>query len=139
MDLKIKSNRMQNTIISVVVIIIIIALIPPIYNMFKNASRSTVRNQASGAVDIAETLYIELNLKNEVGLPFKMEFTENGYKVYENNIEITIPEELVPDVKGEMPTGGDVVIDRNGDTIATDLIFGRYTCDSIKGEVTCED
>ena len=108
-----------------VLLFVLVPLIQKIvYNMAWNAAMTSTKE----TVNTVKTFYTDMNLFNEVGLPFKVVFYEDGHEFYEFGKKVSYLYELNIQNDGELPTGGSVQINKDGSATVTDLTFGHFKC-----------
>lgn len=122
------SRVMEYSAIVIFLMIILIILVPAVskivYNMSKDASVSNTK----GTIDMVKSFYVDMNLLNEVGLPFKVVFNKDGYKFYEMGNEVNYERHLNIKNQGKLPTAGSVEITIDGTVTVKDLTFGNFKC-----------
>ena len=108
-----------------IVLLVLVPLIQKIvYNMVWNAAMTSTKE----TINIVKIFYTDMNLSNEVGLPFKVTFYEDEYEFYEFGKKVNYSYELNIQNDGELPTGGSIQINDDGSTTVTDLTFGHFKC-----------
>lgn len=136
-----KSIRIiEYAMVIIVLLIVLIILVPAlgkiIYNVSKNASiTSTV-----GTIDSVKAFYTDMNIENEVALPFKVVFDNGNYTFYEMGQKVNYKRSLNIKTKGKLPKAGSVEITIDGTITVKDLTFGNFKCNQTNDEnLTCDN
>ena len=113
----------------VIIILVLLAILVPslqkiVYNMSQNSSITSTK----GTIEIVKTFYTDMNLTNEVGLPFRVVFNKNGYTFYEAGIKVNYKRRLNVKNTGKLPKAGYVEITIDGTVTVKDLTFGNFKC-----------
>lgn len=114
--------------IMVFFLVIIIIIYPSLSKIFYNMGHDSAITSTQGTIDTVKSFYIDMNLTNEVALPFKVVFDKNGYKYYENGKEVNYKRQLNIKNDGELPKAGSVEIRADGTVAVVDLTFGNFKC-----------
>lgn len=134
------SRVMEYSAIVIFLMIILIILVPSVskivYNMSKDASVSNTK----GTIDMVKSFYVDMNLTNEVGLPFKVVFDKNGYTFYENGKKVNYKRQLNIKNQGKLPKAGSVTINVDGTVSVKDLTFGNFKCNQTNDQnLVCDN
>ncbi len=103
-------------------------LVPLIQKIVYNVAWQTSMTNTKETINTVKSFYTDMNLFNEVGLPFKVVFSEDGYTFYEFGKEVNYLYELNIQNDGELPTGGSVQINTDGSATVENLTFGKFKC-----------
>ena len=131
-EIKIDQDKLVQILIGIFMTFLAIIIIITSTLMYKG----TLREKNFLILDFARTLYVELNLKTEVGLPFKIIFDSKGYTLYGNDTSI----EQTFTIKTELPNhpkSGEIIIDEKGNITSKKLKYGPYYCSYRNSELTC--
>ena len=121
-------------------LIIIIILVPSVSKIVYNMSKDSATTSTQGMIDTVKSYYVDINLLNEVGLPFKVVFDEDGYTFYENGKEVEYESRLNIEITGKTPTSGSIQINTDGTVTVTDLTFGNFTCNQTdSSDIICDN
>ncbi len=132
MDDNVKGIKMvENGLVIIVLFIIIMILFPAVTKLINKSMQTSAQISTKNIIENVKTLYTTINLIDEVNLPFKVVYNENGYKIYSNNNEYTPGAMARATMKGKMPTSGSIEITKDGVVVVTNLKFGSYTCNQI--------
>lgn len=130
-----EENIHRNTIkgieysaIMVFFLIIIIIVWPSLSKIFYNMRRDSAITSTKGTIEIVKSFYIDMNLTNEVALPFKVVFTKDGYTYYEDGKKVNYKRQLNIKNKGELPKSGSIEIQIDGTVKVENLTFGNFKC-----------
>ncbi len=114
----------------VVLIIVLPSLNTIIYNMSKDSAITSTKN----TIDAIKSIYTNMNLINEVGLPFKAIFNKDGYTFYEMDQKVNYKTTINIKIDGDLPKSGSITINEDGTVTAKDLIFGNIKCNQVKDQ-----
>ena len=118
----------------IVLFIVLIIVLPSVstitYNMSKDAAVTSTKNM----IDSVKATYTNMNLKNEVALPFETKFNENGYTFYEMGKKVNYELTINIHIDGELPKSGSILINEDGTVTVKDLTFGKIKCNQIKDQ-----
>lgn len=118
----------------IVLLIVLIIVLPSVstitYNMSKDAAVTSTKNM----IDSVKATYTNMNLKNEVALPFETKFNENGYTFYEMGKQVNYELTINIHIDGELPKSGSILINEDGTVTVKDLTFGKIKCNQIKDQ-----
>ena len=107
--------------IMVFFLLILIILVPSISKIVYNMAKQSSITSTKGTIDTVKSFYTDMNLLNEVGLPFKVEFNEDGYTFYELGKKVNYERSLNIKNLGKLPTDGSVQINVDGTVTLLDL------------------
>ena len=131
-EIKIDKDMLLRILIGIFMTFLVVIVVITAVLMYKG----TLREKNFLILDFARTLYVELNLKTEVGLPFKIVFDSKGYTLYGNDTSIeqnfTIKTKLP-----NHPKSGEIIIDEKGNITSKKLKYGPYYCSDRNNELTC--
>ncbi|MBR2840991.1 MAG: hypothetical protein IKF01_03880 [Bacilli bacterium] len=131
-----KNRRMIEVFLVVVSIsIICVILFPALIKIFNYSLKSSAEDNTDSALHFTKQLYATLSIYDDVPLPFRVEFKEDGYTIYSNNIEYKPTTPLTVESKRKLPKTGIVEIDINGMVTAKEIKFklGNYVCSQFDG------
>ena len=114
--------------IMVFFLVIIIIIYPSLSKIFYNMGHDSAITSTQGTIDTVKSFYIDMNLTNEVALPFKVVFDKDGYTYYENGKEVNYKRQLNIKNNGELPKSGSIEIRTDGTVAVVDLTFGNFKC-----------
>ena len=114
--------------IMVFFLVIIIIIYPSLSKIFYNMGHDSAITSTQGTIETVKSFYIDMNLTNKVALPFKVVFSKDGYKYYENGKEVNYTRKLNIKNNGELPKFGSVEINIDGTVTVKDLTFGNFKC-----------
>ena len=112
--------------------IILIILVPSISKIVYQMSKDSAITSTKGTIDTVKSFYIDMNLLNEVALPFKVEFNKDGYIFYEMGRQVNYERHLNIQNTGKLPKGGSVQINEDGSVTVKNLTFGNFKCNKTK-------
>ena len=93
-----------------------------------------------GTIDTVKSFYVDINLLNEVGLPFKVVFDKDGYTFYEMNKKVNYERQLNIKNQGKLPKAGSVTINVDGTVSVKDLTFGNFKCNQTNDQnLVCDN
>ena len=109
--------------IMVFFLLILIILVPSISKIVYNMAKQSSITSTKGTIDTVKSFYVDMNLLNEVGLPFKVVFDKDGYTFYEMNKKVNYERHLnIKNIGEEVELAGWVQKVRNlGGMIFIDL------------------
>ena len=133
-------------LLAVIVILAIIALIttPIILNVIEQSRRNAAVDKAWGTIDAVRVAYSQAQVDSDpVGIPFTVNFPKGSSKGSQNTDWGTVTatgggygkgyiNNKAVSASGEMPQGGYVTIQADGNIIAYKLKFGQYYCTTMK-------
>lgn len=133
-------------LLAVIVILAIIALIttPIILNVIEDSRKNSAVDKAWGTIDAVRVAYSQAQTGTDpVGIPFTINFPKGDTKGTINtdfgSVEATgggygkgYINDTAVKASGEMPQGGFVTIQADGNIIAYKLKFGKYYCSTMK-------
>ena len=109
-------------------LIVLIILVPSVSKIVYNMTKDAATTSAKGTIDTVKSFYVDMNLLNEVGLPFKVVFDKDGYTFYEMDKKVNYERQLNIKNQGKMPKAGSVTINIDGTVSVKDLTFGNFKC-----------
>lgn len=115
-------------------LIVLIILVPSISKIVYNMAKDSSTTSTKGTVDTVKSFYVDMNLLNEVGLPFKVVFDKKGYTFYEDGRKVNYKRQLNIKNIGKLPTAGSVQINVDGTVTVKDLTFGNFKCNQTNDE-----
>ena len=132
-------------LLAVIVILAIIALIttPIILNVIEDSRKNAAVDKAWGTIDAVRVAYSQAQVGTDpVGIPFTINFPKGATKGTDfGTVEATgggygkgYINDTAVKASGEMPQGGFVTIQSDGNIIAYKLRFGKYYCSTMKEE-----
>ncbi len=121
-------KRIEYSAIMVFFLIIIIIVWPSLSKMFYNMRHDSAITSTKGTIETVKSFYVNVNLTNEVALPFKVVFTKDGYTYYENGKKVNYERQLNIKNDGELPKEGSVEIQTDGTVKVENLTFGNFKC-----------
>lgn len=129
----------ENISVIVVLLVIIILIFPSLMKMFDNVFKMSAKANTKNVIEITKYIYTDINLIDDVPLPFKVVYKKNGYELYSNGQKYTPMKKTKLDDEGKLPKGGSITIKTNGDIVVKNLKFGLYKCNSeVDDKVICE-
>lgn len=132
-------KMMENGLVIIILSIIIIILLPLFRQMIDKSKRLAAETYTIRNIEMVKEIYTLVSLNDEVNLPFKVVYNNDGYKVYINGKEYTKLNKLNIEAIDKYPTDGNIEIDLSGKIIVKDVKFGNYKCNSEKDDkVICE-
>lgn len=142
-----KENERNRTIrvveysaIVIFFLIILIILVPSISKIVYNMSKDAATTSTKGTIDTVKSFYVDMNLLNEVGLPFKVAFDKGGYTFYEIGKKVNYKRQLNIKNIGKLPTDGSVQINVDGTVTVKNLTFGNFKCNQINDQdLVCDN
>ena len=121
-------------------LIILIILVPSVSKIVYNMSKDSATTSTKGTIDTVKSFYVDMNLLNEVGLPFKVVFDKDGYTFYEMNKKVNYERHLNIKNIGKLPTAGSVQINVDGTVTVKNLTFGNFKCNQTNDEnLVCDN
>lgn len=130
-----EKNVHRNTIkgieysaIMVFFLIIIIIVWPSLSKIIYNMRHDSAITSTKGTIEIVKSFYIDMNLTNEVALPFKVVFTKDGYTYYEDGKKVNYKRQLNIKNEGKLPKAGSIEIQIDGTVKVKNLTFGTFKC-----------
>lgn len=133
-------RTIEYSAILVFFLIIIIILVPSVYKIVYNMAKDSATTSTQGMIDTVKSYYVDINLLNEVGLPFKVVFDEDGYTFYENGKKVEYESHLNIETTGKAPTSGSIQINTDGTVTVTDLTFGNFKCNQTNSsDIVCDN
>ncbi len=133
-------RTIEYSAILVFFLIIIIILVPSVYKIVYNMAKDSATTSTQGMIDTVKSYYVDINLLNEVGLPFKVVFDEDGYTFYENGKKVEYESHLNIEITGKAPTSGSIQINTDGTVTVTDLTFGNFKCNQTNSsDIVCDN
>ncbi|MBR3199103.1 MAG: hypothetical protein IKG27_03715 [Bacilli bacterium] len=132
-------KMVENGLVIILLFVIIIILLPSVTTMASKSMQVAAEANTAANVEFVKELYTTINLNDNIGLPFKVIYDKNGYKIYSNGIRYKKEVNINIDSKNKLPTRGSIEIESDGYTIVKNLKFGSYTCSQIREEdIICE-
>lgn len=108
--------------------IILIILVPSVSKIVYNTAKSSAETSTKGTIDTVKSFYVDMNLLNEVALPFKVVFDKDGYTFYEAGSKVNYERQLNIKNTGKLPKDGSVEITLDGTVTVKNLTFGNFKC-----------
>ena len=103
-------------------------------------SKDAATTSTKGTIDTVKSFYVDMNLLNEVGLPFKVAFDKGGYTFYEIGKKVNYKRQLNIKNIGKLPTDGSVQINVDGTVTVKNLTFGNFKCNQINDQdLVCDN
>lgn len=109
-------------------LVVLIILVPSVSKIVYNMSKDSAVTSTKGTIDTVKSFYVDMNLLNEVGLPFKVVFDKDGYTFYEMGRKVNYERHLNIKNTGKLPKAGSVQINIDGTITVKDLTFGNFKC-----------
>ncbi len=132
-------KMVENGLVIILLFVIIIILLPSVTAVISKSMQMSAKTNTKGTVEIVKELYININLTDDVILPFKVIYNKKGYEIYSGGEKYTPVKTIKIKNEGKLPTSGSVEIDSEGYTTVKNLKFGLYKCNQIKdGDIVCE-
>lgn len=135
-----KSIRIiEYVMVIIVLLIVLIIVVPSLLKIIDNVNQNASITSTKGTVDTVKAIYTDMNLTNEVALPFKAVFNKDGYTLYENGKKVKY--KIIFNIKfdGKLPTDGSITINTDGTITVKNLTFGSFKCNQTPNkELTCE-
>ncbi len=133
-------NSVEYIMIIIVLLAILIILVPALSKIIYNVSQNASMTSTQGIIDSVKAYYTDMNLKNEVALPFKVVFNKDGYNFYEVGQKVNYKRELNIKTSGKLPKSGSVQINIDGTITVKNLTFGHFKCNQKNGqEIICDN
>lgn len=121
-------------------LIVLIILVPSVSKIVYNMAKDSATTSTKGTIDTVKSFYVDMNLLNEVGLPFKVVFDKNGYTFYENGKKVNYERQLNIKNQGKLPKTGSVTINVDGTVSVKDLTFGNFKCNQTNDQnLVCDN
>ena len=121
-------------------LIVLIILVPSVSKIVYNMTKDAATTSAKGTIDTVKSFYVDMNLLNEVGLPFKVVFDKDGYTFYEMDKKVNYERQLNIKNQGKMPKAGSVTINIDGTVSVKDLTFGNFKCNQTNDQnLVCDN
>lgn len=112
----------------IILLIVLAILVPSLQKIVYNIGKQSSITSTKGTIDIVKTFYTDMNLKNEVALPFKVVFNKDGYTFYEVGQKVNYKRQLNVKNSGKLPKAGYVEITVDGTVTVKNLTFGNFKC-----------
>ncbi len=112
----------------VILLIVLIILLPSVITITNNMAEDSAVTSTKNIVDSIKAIYTNMNLKNEVALPFEVVFEKDDYTFYEMGKKVNYEITLNIKIDGQLPTSGSILINKDGTTTVKDLTFGSIKC-----------
>lgn len=126
--------------IVVFILIVLIILVPSVSKIVYNMAKDSATTSTKGTIDTVKSFYVDMNLLNEVGLPFKVVFDKDGYTFYENGKKVNYERQLNIKNQGKLPKAGSVTINVDGTVSVKDLTFGNFKCNQTNDQnLVCDN
>lgn len=128
-----KSIRIiEYAMVIIVLLVVLIILFPALSKIIYNMSKEAAITNTKDTIDTVKATYTDMNLINEVALPFKVVFNKDGYEFYEMNKKVNYKRTFNIDFEGRLPSSGSVEITTDGTVTVKDLTFGSIKCNQVK-------
>lgn len=124
----------EYSLILVFFLIVITILVPSISTIVYNMAKDSALTSTKGTIDTVKSFYVDMNLLNEVGIPFRVVFDKDGYTFYEMGQKVNYERHLNIKNTGKLPTAGSVQINLDGTVTVKDLTFGNFKCNQTNDE-----
>ena len=128
----------ENSAVILVLFVIIIIIFPSLMKMFDNVFKMSAKTNTKNVIEITKYIYTDINLIDDVPLPFKIVYKKNGYILYANGQKYIPVKKTKLDEEGKLPKGGSITIKTDGEVVIKNLKFGLYKCNSENDKVICE-
>ena len=126
-----KSRKiLENFLIVIALIIISYILFPSIVKIYNYSLQSTNVTNTNSSIIYVRNVYSTINLYDNVKLPFRVEFNNGDYIMYEKGEQYN-PAFAIPVNAGkDLPKSGYIEISEDGKISATNLNYniGNYVC-----------
>ena len=134
------SRVMEYSAIVIFLMIILIILVPAVSKIVYNMAKDAATTSTKGTIDTVKSFYVDMNLLNEVGLPFKVVFDKDGYTFYEMDKKVNYERQLNIKNQGKLPKAGSVTINVDGTVSVKDLTFGNFKCNQTNDQnLVCDN
>lgn len=135
-----KTIRMvEYSMVIIVLLVVLIIVLPSLFKIIYNMSKDSAITSTKNTIDAVKSIYTNMNLKNEVGLPFKAVFDKDGYTFYEMNKKANYETTINLEIEGKLPKSGSITINEDGTVTVKDLNFGLVKCNQVKDqELICD-
>ena len=127
-------KMIENGLVITLLLIIIIILVPSFTKMIDKSMQLAAQTNTTNNIKMVKEMYIMSNLTDVVSLPFKVVYNNDGYKIYSNGKEYTKKGNIIVEKTRNLPSGGSIEIETNGNIIVKNLKFGKYKCNQINTE-----
>ncbi|MBR2707843.1 MAG: hypothetical protein IKE90_00220 [Bacilli bacterium] len=124
-------KMIENGLVITLLLIIIIILVPSFTKMIDKSMQLAAQTNTTNNIKMVKEMYIMSNLTDVVSLPFKVVYNNDGYKIYSNGKEYTKKGNIIVEKTRNLPSGGSIEIETNGNVIVKNLKFGKYKCNQI--------
>ncbi len=114
--------------------IILIILTPSFTKIVSTTMYNSAKLNTEGTISTVKDMYASINLRDDVALPFTVEYKHGKYTLYEDGREYTIPNTVKIKIEGKQASSGKVVINTDGEIEVKDLKFGLYACNQKAGK-----
>ncbi len=114
--------------------IILIILTPSFTKIISTTMYNSAKLNTEGTISTVKDMYASINLRDDVALPFTVEYKHGKYTLYEDGREYTIPNTVKIKIEGKQASSGKVVITNDGEIEVEDLKFGLYACNQKAGK-----
>lgn len=122
----------------IILLIVLIILLPSVSTITNNMAENSAVTSTKNTVDSVKAIYTNMNLKNEVALPFEVVFDKEGYTYYEMGEKVNYEVTLNIEIDGKLPTSGSIIINKDGTVTVKDLTFGSVKCNETNSQnLTC--
>ena len=132
------SEKIFEIMVFLVLIMIISILMFPVFEkIVYDAQDSAAKTNVSTTIDNIKNVYLKENQKenNVMQLPFKVVYSDGGYKTYCDGSEINIETKITTK---NMPVSGSVTWGADNNIVVTNLKFKTHICNKdASGEVEC--
>lgn len=118
----------ENMMVILVMFTIIIILAKPLGELVAQNLKTSAETSTRGTIEMVKELYTTINITDEVNLPFKVVYKNDGYTIYSNNEVYTPTMTLNLQDKDKLPTEGSVTVEKDGTIVVKNLKFGLYKC-----------
>ena len=127
-------KMIENGLVITLLLIIIIILVPSFTKMIDKSMQLAAQTNTTNNIKMVKEMYIMSNLTDVVSLPFKVVYNNDGYKIYSNGKGYTKKGNIIVEKTRNLPSGGSIEIETNGNIIVKNLKFGKYKCNQINTE-----
>ena len=104
-------KMVENGLVIILLFVIIIILLPSVTAVISKSMQMSAKTNTKGTVEIVKELYININLTDDVILPFKVIYNKKGYEIYSGGEKYTPVKTIKIKNEGKLPTSGSVEID----------------------------
>lgn len=130
----IEIKMVENGLVIILLFSMVIIFLPAVINFIGKSLILSARSNTEGTTQLVEELYININLTDDVFLPFEVVFNKEGYEIYTGKKKYTPIKKLKIKTKAKLPRSGSILIDSNGSRIIKNLKFGLVKCNQKANE-----